>query len=470
VRYVGATPKPPDVKGGRRAHLENLKIAGRADGQGSKAWLTVGWAAILGAGLGVSGLTATPARAAGFYIQEQSARGAGRAYSGEAADAGVESIWWNPAAIARLRTPQAYVGGQAILVDAQVDDAGSTLQRPGRPLASVGGQARQSKPLQPGVAPSGGVAYPLGERFAVGLSVTAPFNFTNKYGGASWTRYDALKSRVTDANVEVVGAMRVSDRLDLGFGLDAQYASATLTQALPNLSPVAPDALQRLSGQGWAYGWDAGAQYHAGDRLTLAASYRSKIRHTLHGDISVAGLLGPLAGANLAAQGTATFNTPAMTTLGVRWRATDRLWLNAQVQRVGWSEFQAITVDVAGATQVTPQDYRSTTTVALGVDYALAPDWTLRGGVQRDPTPTPDASRSTRVPDGDRWLFGVGASHGLSNGATVEINADYIAFAKSRVNRNDVAFAGTPAATPVSLRGTVSGDAFVLGAGLNWRF
>ena len=45
-----------------------------------------------------------------------------------------------------------------------------------------------------------------------------------------------------------------------------------------------------------------------------------------------------------------------------------------------------------------------------------------------------------------------------------------IAFAKSQVNRNDVAFAGTPVATPISLRGTVSGDAFVLGAGLNWRF
>ena len=175
---------------------------------------------------------------------------------------------------------------------------------------------------------------------------------------------------MTDANVEVLGAARVSDHLDLGLGLDAQYASATLTQALPNLLPLAPDALQRLSGHGWDYGWDAGAQYHPSDRLTLAASYRSKIGHTLRGDVSVAGLLGPLAGSDLAAAGAATFNTPAMATLGARWKATDRLWLNAQVQRVDWSQFRAITVKLAGATQVTPQDYRSTTTVALGADYA----------------------------------------------------------------------------------------------------
>jgi long-chain fatty acid transport protein len=436
---------------------------------GTNLWAAAHRAA-LGASLLAGGLSALPASAAGFYIQEQSSLGAGRAYSGEAADSGVQSIWWNPAAIARLRHPQAYIGGQAILVDAQVNDRGSTIQRPGQAVAPVGGEPSQFKPLQAGIVPSGAVAYPLGDRLAIGLSITSPFNFTNKYADASWTRYDAVKSRVTDANVEVLGALRVTDRLDLALGLDAQYASATLTQALPNLSPLLPDARQRLSGGGWDYGWDVGAQYHADERLTLAASYRSKIGHTLSGDISVTGLLGPLAGGNLAANGKATFNTPWIATLGARWQATDRLWLNAQVQRIGWSEFRAITVNLPGVTQVTPQDYRDTTTVAVGLDYAVAPDWTLRAGVQHDPTPTPDASRSTRVPDGDRWLFGLGASHRVSARATIDVNADYIAFADSRVNRDNVAFAGTPVATRTSLRGMVSGDAVVLGAGFRWGF
>ena len=44
---------------------------------------------------------AAPAFAGSFYLQEQSVRGAGRAYSGEVADRGVSSLWWNPAAIAR---------------------------------------------------------------------------------------------------------------------------------------------------------------------------------------------------------------------------------------------------------------------------------------------------------------------------------------------------------------------------------
>ncbi|MEG2312746.1 MAG: outer membrane protein transport protein, partial [Brevundimonas sp.] len=44
---------------------------------------------------------AAPAFAGSFYLQEQSVSGAGRAFSGEAADRGVGSMWWNPAAIAR---------------------------------------------------------------------------------------------------------------------------------------------------------------------------------------------------------------------------------------------------------------------------------------------------------------------------------------------------------------------------------
>ncbi len=47
---------------------------------------------------GIGGFSSA-ANAQAFYLQEQSVRGQGRAFSGEAADTGVESIWWNPASI-----------------------------------------------------------------------------------------------------------------------------------------------------------------------------------------------------------------------------------------------------------------------------------------------------------------------------------------------------------------------------------
>jgi long-chain fatty acid transport protein len=50
---------------------------------------------------GTAGL-ASPALAGGFYLQDQSTKASGRAFSGEVADTGAESLWWNPASIAGM--------------------------------------------------------------------------------------------------------------------------------------------------------------------------------------------------------------------------------------------------------------------------------------------------------------------------------------------------------------------------------
>jgi long-chain fatty acid transport protein len=422
-------------------------------------------AALLGAAtLALAG----PASAAGFYIQEQSVRGTGRAYSGEVADTGVASLWWNPAAIARSGR-EAYVGVYGIFVEGQVQDQGSTRTLPGGATVPIGGQPFAYNPILNGVVPNLDIATPIGDRFAVGLSAHAPFELTTKYDGAAFTRYDALKSRLNTVDVQLTGAMKVTDWLDIGVAADAEYADATLDNALPNLSPLLPDGYQRLTGDGWDWGWSIGAQAHF-DRLTLGASYRSSIDHDLSGDVAVSGLLGPIAVGNLSAHAKASFKSPWIAAFGLRYRLTDKLTLNGQVQQVGWSEFNAIRVSTPAGAQAIPQEYRDVTSGGVGVDYALNPRLTLRAGVQFDPTPTPDVGRTARVPDGDRWLFGVGASAKLDAATTVDAGFAYIDFQDSTINRTDPFFVGTPAAITTQLRGHVTATGYVLGLGLRRGF
>lgn len=419
--------------------------------------------------VGAAGLTlAGPAWAGGFYLQEQSVRGTGRAYSGEAADQGVESLWWNPASIARSGR-EAYVGLHAIFVDATVADQGSTITYPGGVTLPVGGEARAFKPIQQGIAPNFAVALPVGDRFAVGFSAHAPFNFTTVYRGTAWPRYDALKSRLNVADLQLTGAMRVTDWLDAGLSANAEYTDANLINAMPNLSPALPDGQTQLSGDGWDWGWSAGLQAHF-DRLSLGASYRAAMDHNLDGRVVVSGLAGPLAGANMDVAGEASFTSPWMATLSARYRVTDRLTLNAQAQRIGWSEFDAIRVRAGGTTEAIPQGYKDVTSGGVGFDYAVNPALTLRAGVQYDPTPTPDVGRTARVPDGDRWLFGAGAAADLGRGFTLDAALAYIAFQESAVNRDDVFYAGTPAATTTRLRGQVEGEGYVMSVGLRRTF
>ena len=430
-----------------------------------------------------------PAMAGSFYLQEQSTRGAGRAYSGEGADTGVQSLWWNPAAIARSGR-QATFGLHGLILDSDVDNAGSTvgynLPAPTPPFPAgtilsgstpVGGDPHVHDVVESGLVPNFAIATPIGDRFAVGLSVAAPYNFTTKYEPTDFARYDALTSELRSADIGLTVAMKVTDWLDVGTGFDAQYVKAKLTSALPNLPtvagvapvvliPAATDGMNSLEGDGWDYGWNAGAQMHFG-ALDLGLSYRSKIEHELDGDVNISGLTGALAVANVSTDGTASFNTPWFATVSARYAVNDRLTLNAQVNRIGWSEFDAIRVAYNTSNTAIVQDYKDVTTGAIGFDYAVDPTMTVRAGVAYDPTPTQDGHRTARIPDGDRMLYSAGLSKTMGSvtfdGAVTYIDIDGSEIFDTRdIYGNGLAIS--------NLRGQSSGSGVGFSMGATWNF
>jgi long-chain fatty acid transport protein len=411
-----------------------------------------------------------PAAAAGFYLQEQSVKGLGRAYSGEAADIGPESLWWNPAAIAEVQGAQVYGGLNLVLPDGALTDQGSTITRPGQATTSVGGNPHAADPLKTGLVPNLDAAWRVSDHLALGLAISAPFDFTTKYDGASFARYQALTSRLVDLDLQPTIAIHISRYFDIGAGFDAQYAKARLSSALPNLSPLLPDGGNSLIGEGWNYGWTLGAQVHPSGRLSFGASYRSGIDHTLDGSVTIAGLLGPLAPFNGEAPGVARFSTPWIVVVGARYTLDSRWTLNAQAQRVGWSVFDAIRVTTPAGLTAIPQGYHDTTTGAVGVDYLVGPKLTVRAGVAYDPTPTPDLGRSARVPDGNRWLFTLGATARPTSRLELDAALAYIDLQASRVSGDATAYAGTPAVTPIAYDAEATGKAFIISAGAKYRF
>ena len=433
---------------------------------------------------------AAPAMAGSFYLQEQSTRGAGRAYSGEGADMGAQSLWWNAASIARSGR-ELYVGAHGLIIDSDVDNNGSTLSynlpAPTPPFPAgtilsgstpVGGDQHAHEVVESGLVPNFAFAMPVGDRFAVGVAVSAPYNFTTKYEDAAFARYDALTSELRSADIGLTAAMKVTDWLDVGVGFDAQYVDATLSSALPNLPTVAgvaplvlipssTDGRNVLEGNGWDYGWNAGAQMHFG-KLDLGMSYRSEIEHELDGEVTISGLTGALAAGNVATDGVASFNTPWFATLSARYAVTDRLTLNAQVNRIGWSEFDAIRVAYGtGGTEIR-QDYDDVTTGAIGFDYQVDPTMVVRGGIGFDPTPTQDGQRTARIPDGDRMLFSAGLSKTVRPGLTLDGAVTYIDIDDSEISdTRDIYGNGLVIS---NLRGDARGYGVGFAMGASWKF
>ena len=413
---------------------------------------------------------AAPAMAGSFYLQEQSARGAGRAYSGEAADTGVQSMWWNAASIARSGR-EATLSLHAIRIDSEAKNTGSyvtytnpqTGARYDVPVANP--RNTEVDPVESGLVPNFAIAMPLNERLAVGLAVAAPYNFTTKYEQGSFARYDALTSEMRSGDIGLTAAYQVNDWLDIGAGVNVEYVKAKLTSAMPGFAPTFADGSSSLEGDGFAYGWNVGAQVHKG-KWDLGLSYRSAIEHDLDGDI-VTTLTGPLAPNSVDAAGTASFNTPWFAMASVRYAATDKLTLNAQINRIGWSEFDAIRVSFPGGGDVIHQNYEDVTTGAIGLDYAYSDKTTFRAGIGYDPTPTTDALRTARIPDSDRTLYSVGVSTEITDGIGFDAGITYIDMGESNMYDDRNFYNGLVTS---HLRGEVEGSAVAFSMGTTIKF
>ncbi len=408
---------------------------------------------------------ASTAYADAFYLQAQSARGAGRAFSGEAADTGAASLWWNPAAIAGIRDGSATLAASAILPKGDVVDTGTRICRPGQACTAIGSQSNSRDPINKGVVPSGAVAYPLTDRIAVGVSVTSPFSFTTNYDADSWARYSADKTRLRTIDIQPSIGVAVTDWLRVGGALNVEYTDASLSNALPNLSAALPDGQQELKGDGWDFGWTAGVQLH-NDFATVGISYKSSIRHNLKGDLTVSGLVGPLASSNMTVSGAkAAFNTPGQVIVAGRIRGTDKLTLNAQVVAYNWSKFDTIDLGAPLNTAI-PENYMDSWSLAGGLDYDVTPKLTVRAGLQRTKSPTQDGQRDARVPDADRWTYAAGGSYQLSSHIALDAAAQYVDFENTTIDRVTAAYVGTRVQTNILTSGALrNASAVVLSLG-----
>jgi len=390
--------------------------------------------------------------ASGFYLQEQSVRGWGRANSGEVADQGSASLWWNPAAIGWDKGRSVSFGATGILPSGRVEDLGTQIDRPGVPPAPVGGVPVQRDPVQKGVLPGNAGSMRLTDTLAIGVAITSPYSFTTDYDPNGWQRYSAIRTRLITLDVQPSIAFAPSEAISIGAALNIEYSDAFLSNALPNLAPGSPDARLRLTGDGIDLGWSVGAQARPAPGVTLGIAYKSAIEHKLSGTVSITGLLGPLATRNLESDIVATFSTPWQLILGGRFGVGEKLTLNAQAVHFGWSKFERIDLD-APLNSFIPQGYKNSWSYAVGADAALSPRLTLRTGIQFDNTPTRDDRRDPRVPDSDRVNYNVGGSFRLNDHMTLDGAASYTDFKTTPITRDERFYAGTPAQVDILTEG-----------------
>lgn len=283
------------------------------------------------------------ARAGSFQLSEQSVSGLGVAFAGGAASAeDASTLFFNPAGLTLLDQSELQLGMHAIIPSDEFSNQGTRYNLPGTPFNGL--------PVAGGNGGNAGINHMVGNLYAshplvrnssygditVGVGVFTPFGLETDYQPDFVGRYAALRTKLTTIDIQPTLAWRYG-RFSLGAGVDIQYASARLTQAIDfGLAAQAPlgqfyaalpavlaargipaaaipgviaatraaytaagfvpgglDGVTEITGNDWTVGFTVGALFEyrkPGEdngflqEGRIGVSYRSKIDHTLKGD------------------------------------------------------------------------------------------------------------------------------------------------------------------------------------------
>ena len=429
--------------------------------------------------------TAAPAMASGFALNLQSAEALGAATAGaQATPATPANAYFNPASIVGVEGAESSLSFISVFNDTSYDNANAALFGTVPVAGDISGEGIIGDAP---IIPTGAAAFKLNDHVFAGVALYVPFGFNTEYDDASVLRYHGTYSEVVSGVIQPMLGFSFGD-WSVAAGPKFQYLELNLEGAIDAagiasalvMAPVVPgtdDAFVDVSTKDWGTGFVLGVQGAIGDRLTVGASFSSKVDHDLSGsaafDVSASASGQALAGLAGLFQDTgvaSNLTTPANVQFGLRFEVSDKTRVLASATQTRWKSFDQIALSFENPVQpaeVTTQNWKNVWAGAVGVEHDFGPAQTVRLGVMYEEDPANPDFSSPRVPGASRTWLAAGYSRDLSERAELHLAASYAIADTTPLNES--------AAYPENLfRGSVTGDTdvsgFVAGVGVDWRF
>lgn len=386
------------------------------------------------------------ASAAGFQLQERSARGLGRAFSGEAAIADDASVLAsNPAAMLLVPGDTAVSAGlSGIFPEIAVR---GTYQPP--PMGAP--QPASARADETSYVPFLFVTHRVNDRLALGFGSFTTYGLITNYPDSFSARLLADKSELRSLNLNPSLAWRVSEKWSIGAGFNTLRADGTLSATVPTGQPAL-----LLKGDDWGDGFNVGILFEAGPHTRFGLHYRSEVDLTLDGD---ARSVSPA----LSGPATLDVTLPDSIEFSAYHEFDDRWALHADVIWTSWSDFDRLVPVVNGAVAgITPENWDDAFRFALGVTCRAHEKITLRAGLAYDQSPVSDRFRTLRIPDADRIWLSFGASYHVNAGWSIDAGYTHLFIDPTSIRES------TPAGG--TFTGRVEGSADLVALGLSGHF
>ncbi len=424
-------------------------------------------------------LVSSQAWSAGFQLNEFSASGLGRAYSGEGAiadDPGNASR--NPALIMMYDRAQFSAGG--VFIDPDVNISGK----------SPSGKSTDADNIAPTAwVPNLHFVMPINDQFGWGASVTSNYGLATEYSDNYAAGSVGGKTDLTTVNMNLSGAYRLNSNWSFGVGFDAVYAKAKIERYAGDLGQIVagsgalPPALAgqvaqipgdtqiaRLKGDDWGFGWNAGILYELDKNNRYGFTYRSEVKVDFDkGEYKsnlpsaynqILGNFGlPQGTDGHTVNGSLTLNLPEMWELSGYNRVAPQWAVHYSATYTSWSQFQELKANGSNGDTLFYKDesFKDAWRLALGTTYYYDDNWTFRTGIAFDDSPVPASNRSISIPDQDRLWLSAGTTYAFSPDASIDVGASYMHGQHVTIEEGPYTFRST-------------GKAWLFGSNFNYRF
>jgi long-chain fatty acid transport protein len=333
---------------------------------------------------------ASTVSASGFRLPEVSVAGTALSNAVVANPDLPGALPYNPAAMAFQKEGQVVGGIVLIQPDISVKTAGGN---------KTTSQGEDNVPV-----PNFFITKHIDQQWSWGVGANAPFGLETKWPAGTFGTFGGLgagalepeHSKIEMLNLNPNVAYQLNANTSVALGIDYYIVRELIfnTQAI------------KIDGAGRDYGWNIGL-LHAQDNWSVGLSYRSSVKVKLDGNVEA----GPeTAGAD------AELNFPSMLQVGGRYKVDDKLAVELDIEKTGWSSFDIIEVNhsnslVSSNPITSTNNWDNAMAYRLGATYDLSPANQLRAGYARDKTPGSDDFFSARVPGNDRQTFSFGLAH-----------------------------------------------------------
>jgi len=401
------------------------------------------------AGLALA-LGAGQALGAGFALQENAGSGMGNAFAGGAAAAeDANTVWSNPAGMSRFGTIQAVGTVYLLTPSMKFSNNGGSLPAQSQALGGTGGDAGSLN-----VVPNMYAVFPIDKQWAFGIGLNAPFGLVTEYDSTWLGRFQGVKSDIKTMNINPAVSWKPAENFAIGAGANYQQIKATLTSqanysglilktaatppplglGIPTnsatfgqiaASTAGLESGVNITGDDWAWGWNAGFLWDLDRNNRIGFQYRSGIKYNVTGTAtfcnpgqpgcqpmpSVPSTIAPIvAGITAAINTKGLYNTgvtsdiklPEIVNVSYFGKLDDRWDLMADLQYTGWSSLQDLTFlytsGPAAGTVLgsTPYKWKNVWRAAIGANYHYDDKWLFRGGFAFDQSPVSDTYRTPR--------------------------------------------------------------------------